>query len=370
MPQQGNDTGFDASTGSPPGSSTSNVTSFSETTGTGCLPRLELGELTLLADAYMGRLQIYDKDHDGRQDVIGGRGIVALAGETFDVYPIPGFPDVDDGRAGMFTSDPTSDLIAFDNGRILVFMDGLRTGAPPIVTEGLEVLDYDIRDLNGDILDDLAVRASGDTLQIWHATGAGTFEFHSVAEAAKGFVAPQLVRFGDDLTSLAAFDFDAKLLAWFERSGGGTFELREELELDPFVWWIGRVPGPEGERLLWTASGGTFLAPQNHVGISWRDQEDWHSRFHEVATALVPPAAADLDADSLVDIVSVTETTLSIACQNDDAPDGFLECATSSLAHAPDRVAILPTQTVPHIVYTTRNDGTWLAPVHALETCK
>ena len=373
----GTDAGSDSrsvpSTGSePPRPGTSSSGGLEPGTTTGrCSPQVELGPFSQVSTADLGELGIVDLDRDGRLDVIGGRGHVLLGAEDgFDERVIAGFPVTRIAHAGQFDGGPELDLVGLDDESIYVFAGGGLGGAVPASTPlAWPASGWDGRDLTGDGIDDLALlRMGGEVVEIWHGTTQGTFEQADVIEleAPEPLWMVGLVSFEPPGVEIVLLDVNRSEVVVVDRASEGWNANRMDV-VDSQTYLMHSTSTDAGERLVFGGGGGPLIARRSFGGVMWREDGTWSSAY-VVGEFPFPNqvAAADFDRDGRVDVLLALEGgSIDLHCQSGT---DFELCGSTDIPHVPASLTVLPDD-LARIVYTTAEDGTWVAAVQPVATC-
>jgi hypothetical protein len=333
-------------------------------TGGGCVPAFEIGELVPITDSWLGRLQIYDFDVDGVADIVGTYGTIAFQRDDgFDLVPSPEPIEPSWCRAGRFDGDDVPDLVfRISAHRLRLHVGG---AADPVVDTLVEdVTGLEPRDMDGDGIDDLVIGiANGERVESWRGTASGVFE-STFSTSWPGLANGIFAALEPPRVDLAITDTAA--LHVYVGDGAGGFAAADSLEL----WSTGLVQSVRlGDRDgLVTSWGWSQLRTNSGVGLVLRDDRGslaprvWDQSPRWPVT---PPTAGDLDDDGAIELLVAMDDAdgivLEVGCP---VGEQFVRCGTRTLDHAPQWLALLPGPVV-RVVYTTTDEGTWIAPIAA-----
>lgn len=298
--------------------SSGTTTSMSDSDGSGdsgCMTSLTLAESYSLSSRPLGQIRVFDVDSDGVTDVVGGTGTIIFRREGgFEERSIANFPQTNSARPGLFNSDTMADLIAIEGGGgaatpgtirtfLGVGLDGLPPVETPVETPVPAAWNYDVRDVDGDGVDDvsLLVAGAGTTVEIWRGTGSGAFELGSQIDL---LVPGNYTALSAAKGSVGLIVADQAGLRVFDRLENGDF-VDAEVLVAPGTIWIGKsmALGQEALATAYYRQDGSSTQTMG-VGLMRFVDAAWIGVAHSLDAELIGiPAVADIDGDGSEDIV-------------------------------------------------------------------
>jgi hypothetical protein len=334
---------------------------------------VEIGELELLDEIGLGRMQVYDFDADGLSDLVGTAGVIALQrDEGFELTPSPESIESASCRAGRFDGDEVPDLVCRSGAHLRVYVGG--TAEATVDTPLADVTSLEPGDMNGDGIDDLVVGIdNGRRIESWKGTASGVFEL-TASTSWPGLAHGTFAALEPPRVDLVVTDTtDVHVLTG---DGTGAFTAADSVAA-PSSGFVERVSGLSGDAVLMSWAW-TQLETYSGVGlVSHGPGGELVGRAYDLSprTPLGFPAAGDIGEDGSLEVVTAVENadgvTLEAGCPCTHFVDGraahvFEKCAAMPLDHAPTALALLPSDSGTRLVLSTAADGTWIASIGVL----
>lgn len=339
-----------------------------------CLPSVEAGTFTSVAEAAMGRMRVFDLDADGALDLVGARGRYVLLGG-----PTPVVRTLTDGTgemlAGEFGGDGAPDLLhATAEGELRVYVGPSLEAAPYVATPMASSSSYAAHDVDADGIDDLAlVPAGSETLEVWHGHVDGTFALGTTIATGAQPRTAHLLRLEGSYADLVVHLGNEGRLAVYAGDGAGGFAAIYD-ESEPFAQVRGVTIAPDApdqDAVVLSWGGGQLAFPRDDSGVvawsagqwrAWRGEDDGGGVAYDIA-------AGDVNQDGTTDLMFPIDygdgKSLRFVCTSSE-PGPTQRCGDFDVDHEPREVAILSDGPLVRVVYTTETDGTWIAPLQTI----
>lgn len=362
-----------SSTGASSDGEASDATAPTDSSGGGCVPLLSVSPWVRLTDQSLGMIRILDMDQDGRSDLVGGRGVLLLDRETdFEVQIVPDFPSTNSASPGEFGGDDRLDLMAVEFGRLSVFLAAGLDGAPPVSTTTPVAWSHAVGDLNDDgIWDVVLLREGGVAVETWYGTPTGLFEKAAEIEMPASSVGVIRLEFGQTEVAFS----DRHNIRFFTSYADNSL-VESYIVPAGGVYWLEPLETLDRDEVLYLSFLDNGLESEEGVGVLSLVNRDFTARWHafERGRGLAGQGwgGGDLNGDGRNDVVvsvwgAETGYELELLCSVGD--DLLKKCGASPLEYLPESLRVMSGDTV-RIVYSTADDGAWIASVATVDSCE